>query len=290
MSLAHLRPRTAGEILDGAFVLYRRHFVRFSLLVLLYFVPMVLLVWTVMAFDPESSVIGGLAALLLVAWALAGTPFTWAALTRLASQVVHGDAPSFRDAFASGCDAALPLLGTGIMINLASYAIMMGVLLVLVLVQFALAPVFGEGADPVFALVSVAVTLGVTLVFCAALFAVVPAVVIEQAGPVSALLRSWRLARGGWGRVVGVSLVSGVIVLLPLFGMVAAYGGLGSLASAGATVPAEPPGLVNFGAWLATVLIGPFYVLSSVLLYYDQRLRAEGFDLELAAARLPVTA
>jgi hypothetical protein len=286
MSLAHLRPRTAGEILDGAFVLYRRHFVRFSLLVLLYFVPMVLLVWTVMAFDPESSVIGGLAAMLLVAWALAGTPFTWAALTRLASQVVHGDAPSFRDAFASGCDAALPLLGTGIMINLASYAIMMGVLLVLVLVQLALAPVFGEGADPVFALVAVAVTLGVTLVFCAALFAVVPAVVIEQAGPVSALLRSWRLAGGGWGRVVGVSLVSGGIVLLPLFGMVAAYGGLGSLAS----VPAEPPGLVNFGAWLATMLIGPFYVLSSVLLYYDQRLRAEGFDLELAAARLPVTA
>ena len=69
------------------------------------------------------------------------------------------------------------------------------------------------------------------------LFAVVPAVMIEGRGPVEALGRSRALARGAWGRILGVLAVLMIIVSIPSL----AFGVAGAGVSASEPSYAEWP-------------------------------------------------
>lgn len=101
-------------------------------------------------------------------------------------------------------------------------------------------------------------------------------VVVERAGPVAAVRRSFRLVRGRFWRVLG-TLVLGAII----GGMVAQI----------VALPFSLPGDA-FGRWLGVVFTTAGGVVSAVvstpltgnvqtLLYFDGRIRQEGYDLEL---------
>ena len=111
-----------------------------------------------------------------------------------------------------------------------------------------------------------------------------PALLFEDVGPVQALKRSWALVVGSWWRVlgiiaVGVLLVSvlagvlqGILVLIP-----AALADGNEVALAFATVVAGT---------VSGTLTTPFTAAIFSLVYFDQRVRREGFDLELLAQGL----
>jgi hypothetical protein len=104
------------------------------------------------------------------------------------------------------------------------------------------------------------------------------AVIAEDKGIVPALRRSWALARGRRWRIFGLMLSWGILSAVISFTVSSAFSvvGLGQ----GATVKA----LAN---QLAAILIAPGFGLSLGVVYFDAREEKEGYDLALAADRLP---
>jgi hypothetical protein len=117
-----------------------------------------------------------------------------------------------------------------------------------------------------------------------------PAVVLEREGPARALARSWRLVRGSFWRVLGVTLLAGLIVLVTAgvlqipFGLLAAMAGGGNslLPSTGGNVASILISAV--GGVVAGAVARPISAGVAVLLYVDLRMRREGLDLVLQTA------
>lgn len=116
----------------------------------------------------------------------------------------------------------------------------------------------------------------------------VPACVIERTGPFSSLSRSYGLVKGRWWPVAGVLIVSYLMVAI-----------IGALISAGliaAAVSNSNPS-VQFAVTISVlsgiisgVLLQPFSAAVVTVLYYDLRIRKEGYDLELLADQLELQA
>jgi hypothetical protein len=110
-------------------------------------------------------------------------------------------------------------------------------------------------------------------------------VVVEGKGPWSALGRSSQLVKGSWWRICGIFVLAIVsfyiIVVIPA----AVFGGV----FVGGAILVAREWL--FAAYIVNSLISslfsllayPILILPGVLVYYDQRVRKEGFDLELLA-------
>jgi len=117
-----------------------------------------------------------------------------------------------------------------------------------------------------------------------------PAVVLEREGPAQALARSWRLVRGSFWRVLGITLLAGLIVLVTAgvlqipFGLLAAAAGGGNslLPSTGGNVASILISAV--GGVVAGAVARPISAGVAVLLYVDLRMRREGLDLVLQTA------
>lgn len=122
-----------------------------------------------------------------------------------------------------------------------------------------------------------AVGLGVAMLLfpavwvSAVVFAVIPVVVLERAGPFRAFVRSWDLSNGAKGHILRA------LGIIALIWVVAKIGG-GIIA---AVVPAAPLQLTI--AAMTDMLVYPLYGIASTLIYYDIRIRKEGFDLEMMA-------
>lgn len=110
-------------------------------------------------------------------------------------------------------------------------------------------------------------------------FAPVALVVEGHRGP-GALRRSWRLTKGFFWRTLGTLLLSGVIVAI-VSGILSIPGELAVQALGPDAWPISA--LVTT---LATVLLTPFGMVVIVLLYFDLRIRKEGFDIEVMAREL----
>lgn len=112
----------------------------------------------------------------------------------------------------------------------------------------------------------------------------VPALVIERAGPFSALGRSHRLVKGRWWPSAGVLLVSQLMVGV-LSSLLGAALGAAFLASGNPSVLFAV--FISFLISLVSgVLLQPFAAAVITVLYYDLRIRKEGYDIELLADQL----
>jgi hypothetical protein len=119
------------------------------------------------------------------------------------------------------------------------------------------------------------------LVVIATFVAVAPAIVIEELGPIRGMRRSARLL---WPRlfpVMGIALVAGF--LANVVGNV-----LGTVPSFAALAIGLKYGwpLLAAGSILSALITTPFVAIVATLIYFDGRIRQEGFDLELMADEL----
>lgn len=102
-----------------------------------------------------------------------------------------------------------------------------------------------------------------------------PVVMMEGAGVVAALKRSYELVEGRWWRVFGTLLLAQIIT-----GIVA------QIASLPFSIPGELVSgwiavvFTTLGGVLAGVVTTPLAANAQTLLYYDGRIRSEGYDLE----------
>ncbi|HET9065227.1 MAG TPA: hypothetical protein VFN22_05370 [Gemmatimonadales bacterium] len=104
------------------------------------------------------------------------------------------------------------------------------------------------------------------------------ALVIETPiSPMDAMRRSWELTKGARGKVMTTIFVGSLLLVIPMI-VVSVIGVIGSA-------------LGLWPIWISPVLtlalrifVYPFVYVVVVVLYYDMRVRKEGFDLELMAS------
>jgi len=116
------------------------------------------------------------------------------------------------------------------------------------------------------------------------------AVVLEREGPVRALGRSWRLVRGSFWRVLGITLLAGLIVVVTAGVLQIPFSLLAALAGGGSSLlPATGGNVAGIlisavGGVVAGAVARPISAGVAVLLYVDLRMRREGLDLVLQTA------
>src|SRR5215470_14310471 len=171
------------------------------------------------------------------------------------------------------------LIGATLLIPL----ILLGVWAVYAVVLVILAVAHAPGALIGFLAVLGAIAGIVLTIWFAVMFRMAAsAVVLEREGPARALARSWRLVRGSFWRVLGITLLAGLIVLITAgvlqipFGLFAALAGGGSslLPSTGGSVAGILISAV--GGVVAGAVARPISAGVAVLLYVDLRMRREG--------------
>jgi hypothetical protein len=115
-------------------------------------------------------------------------------------------------------------------------------------------------------------------------------VVLEREGPVRALGRSWRLVRGSFWRVLGITLLAGLIVVVTAGVLQIPFSLIGALAGGGSSLLPATGGSVAgilisaVGGVVAGAVARPISAGVAVLLYVDLRMRREGLDLVLQTA------
>jgi hypothetical protein len=274
---ALLRPFSVGELLDGAFSLYRRNFTSFFAIALVPYVPLIVL-WLALPLVAGS---GGQpvvdsATALSMPYTLLASVLIWSALVAASMRTFQGTNVTAAEALKVGL-RKLP----AIMVSLIAAILVagLGVLLLMIpgLIFSAMFVVF------------VPVMIFLVLIFSAIFFAVVPAIMVENHGPFDALGRSRRLSKGARIRIVGVVVLATFIAALPvmafsfLAGVAAAVGMPGS---GDVFVSVGSQALLQAGSFVLSALTTPYSAAALTLLYIDRRARTEALDLEEAAARL----
>jgi len=299
---SHLRPMSFGEILDSAFAVYRRHFVTFAVTTLIPLAP----IGVVTALIVRSVVSGGgtpeqaaLTTFPVTMLATVGLLVMWAALARQVEQAWTGGEVSVGDGYRVGVRAFFPLLGATILSYLLMLVAFVGfgiVAALLVGIVAGVAAASGAGVEAgagaaviagVVGLIVGVVALAVALLLFSALFGVLPAVVVERAGPIEAIRRSLALTKGARARVAGVVVVSTVIVFLPALAVSFMTGGLAGMFDPGKVPTAGAMITQQVASSIVGALTTPFLVAAFVLLYFDRRVRTEALDVKLATDALP---
>lgn len=103
------------------------------------------------------------------------------------------------------------------------------------------------------------------------------ALVLEHLAPTAAMDRSWKLTRGFRGKVLLTMFVASLLFIIPI--MI-----LGVLAGIGAALGKTSPVAIQVVTAVLQVFIFPYMYTVITVLYYDLRVRKEGFDLDLLAA------
>lgn len=184
-------------------------------------------------------------------------------------------------------------------IGLATLAIVIVLVVAVAAIAFIGAAVGSAAFDSnnVFATIALVLVLvcgyvfAVLLVLAPALYlsarwvAATPALVAEDLGATGALKRSWQLTHGRVWRAIGyvvlLYLITAIVVSLPV-GLIQQILIVALPSSALAIATLFSTALSS----LFSVVWTPLYVCAIVLLYYDLRVRSEGYDLDLRVQQL----
>ena len=251
-----LRPLSLGELLDRTFFLYRKNFLLFVGIIALPY--LILLAFQLTGVGLRSAnVLGGEFASL--SWTLAvliitlGVSAASQGATVIAVSHVH--------------------LGRPVSI-MESFAGIKGRILYLALIMIG----YGIGVGVGFILL---VIPGIILALMWAL--TIPVAVLEDKGLRDAVSRSAELTKGHRGRVFVVYFLFLVLTyavyavwVIPIFAVI----GLMSRGHGAHSVALLTQIVFPLGTFLTQCLVGPLMMIGMSLLYYDERVRKEAFDLQ----------
>lgn len=280
-----LHPMSFGQILDGAFALYRRYLpAMIGIVAVLYGPAMIAFIlflgsaamYTPEAVDPANVIALSAGFVLLYLFALLSYTAVQGALTQAVSDAFLTRRVSIGRACVAALRRLLPLVGGALLKGLL--IIVMSMLGLVALVPLGIAAALGVDSTILGIVAGVVGGLAVVTLMSIAwamFFGVTPAIVLERAGPAQAIGRSARLARGRWIRILAVL---GVAILIPSVLWIG-----GAVAS---TLLVPNPVVAQVVSQLIAVALMPYYAICVVLLYYDARIRSEGFDLAILAEQL----
>ena len=264
MTTAELRPLSFGELLDRTFSYYRKHFwvfVGIMAIPQIFNVAQTLAVSAMSRLGPEGPWLAvfalafGLTALIY----LLASFLAYAALVFAVSEIHLGGTITIRAAY----QRTRARLGSLFNLGFSMFLRIFGCAITIILLPVAVLMLFWY-----------------TLAWHALL--------LENIGARQAFKRSRLLTRGQVGRIFLIFILMAIVTwaaILVLQGPFLAAGLL--MTSQEIEVPYWLDVLSNITAGLATALTGPLAGIALVLLYYDVRVRKEGYDLQLMMEALP---
>jgi hypothetical protein len=256
-----LRPLSIGEVLDAGFSLFRHRFGKLVVAVLVPFVPLAILGTLIVAStddrafdvnatetnDSGAAIAGNLVGLVIQGAALA---LAVAACFKIISAAYLGEQTTVGESLRYGAGRILALI--------VAY-IVLGIVLTI----------------SAFLLLIPAIYFGVKFALT------FPAIVFERKGPFSAIGRSWQLTRENWWRTFGTLFVVALLMFVISIALSLALGAaIGAADMDSEVVFAILTTLVNIGVIAVTYPLGAAIL---TVIYYDLRVRHEGFDLQLLA-------
>lgn len=314
--ISRLRPRSVQEIIDGAFRLYRAHFLTFLSITALIYVPVQAATqflnvaiqgnaanlqrsavnsprsYDSSDFNSLFTAIFVLYGLVLAIDVIAGLPqyLSQGALTSAVAGTYMDEPASVGRAYRHMSRHMGPLLGAIALQILIIVAVFTPAALVFGISIASLAGAVpgdsGTGAGAGLAMCFLGLplfmlSLGVYLFLFVRLQLVVPSIMVENLGPVQAIKRSWALVRNYWWRTFGLQILmlvfSSIITIGPAF-----------LIGALLAIVIRPLDLTtttiisSFVTIILSSLFIPLKLTSFTLYYFDLRVRKESFDLEQA--------
>jgi len=261
-----LRPLSTGELLDRTFSLYRNHFGLFVGIFALPYLAVLAYRCLGLAFQsptPQFSTLLINAAWGFGAWVLAlAVSAASQAATVVAVSHVHLDRPaSVMDSFSKVKNQILGVMGLSLLVGLVAGLACLALIVpgVLLFIMWSLA---------------------------------VPAKVLENKGVLDAMSRSMELTKGSRGRIFVIGLLIIVLSLgmswLLQWPILIAAGVTAKGALRGISVGWQVASLV--ATFISECLVGPLATIAFSLVYYDQRVRKEAFDLQLMMTTLDAAA
>jgi Membrane domain of glycerophosphoryl diester phosphodiesterase len=270
--MPQLRPLSIGETLDAGFRLFRNRFGTLLACALVPTVPMCILLAVVLSstfpdtFDPNATGTTGptdeeaatfLVGLLImsVLFGLAAT-LAVAACFKVISSAYLGERATVGSSLRVGLKRALPLIGANLVISIA-------------LLPFSIFWIF--------------IIPGLIYIWLFVKWSMAyPAVIAERAGPFRSMGRSWALTRNHWWRTFAtlfvlfllafvIYLAIYVVMSLAVSAIIDSVGMFASMT------------LVTVVYMIVFAILFPLMASVVTVLYFDLRVRNEGFDLELLA-------
>jgi hypothetical protein len=271
MATMDLRPMTLGEVLDRTFSLYKENFLLFAGIVAIPYLIVVVfsVVYSALLFAPAMTpgaavspaaavqilgefmaalVLFGLVGLLVFASAQAATVIA-------VSDLYLGRTPGLAQSFVRVRGRILPVLLVMILVYLMS------------------------GVGMIFFIIP-----GIVLLCRSAV--AVPAATLEDTGVGGAISRSFQLTKGSTGQIFAVYVLVIFLMFLSMFIFQFPF-----LVAAGS--PFKPHALSmgmqilqGVASWVSGVIVWPIGTIAFSLIYYNQRVRKEAFDLEKMMASL----
>jgi hypothetical protein len=308
-----LRPLNLGDVLDGAFRLARDHWRAFALGLGVLTVPLALisgLVTTLlvgvqpglidMVTNPEvletwattgpppdmgtaltASIMSLLASLVL-------TPLVYGTAVYIAATGYRGGNPDPMGSVRAAGRRYFGLLGAIVLMGLVVFGIYLAAVALIVLL-FAAGFATGDGSSAV-GVILLSVVLGIGAIVLVVIAATrvsltVPALMLEQLGPGRALRRSNALVKGKTGLTFGTLLVVGI--LTTIIGLILAwpFEAIGS-ALRNALGDGAYSVATTIGQMVSSLITNALLGAALVLIYFDRRVRNEGYDLTELASEL----
>jgi glycerophosphoryl diester phosphodiesterase family protein len=317
-----LRPMTIGDRFDAAFRLYRAHVLTFVGIVALLQVPMAIIQFLVQVtlgnsaltdllrfssraptLRPGQSIfdvmpIGQILTFYAITLVLAAIQYLviqnllTGALANAIAQTYLGRPITILSAYGFGVRRYAALILASLL------PFMIGVVLFVLFVGCTFGALAAVGAGSARSrtglaavLLLVLLLIGLlTLLGLAALFFLVrfllttQAIVLEGQGPLAGLRRSWRLVGGSFWRTVGVVVLMGILTYLisalpaTIVSFALTFGSGGALNNV-----VRNQAITTLLAQVGLIVALPLQLAVYTLLYYDLRVRKEGYDLELMA-------
>jgi hypothetical protein len=255
---AAYRARSATELVDGAIQLFRANYAALLTLGAVYYVPILVVQWTLIGtLGPMStaSQVGavyerlGVVYPALIIW----TAAWYTVIFTFVSDVYLGRPGDIGSAMTRGLTRFLPTMMATILKSLG---------VVVAFIFFAIP--------------------GILLMLY--WFAALPAAVLEPVGPLAALGRSGTLSRGVKWHVLKTYLLA-ICLFLAAYVLVLLIGWIISVFLHAVSLPAATR-VLTIVISIGMMFVYPLWPIIQTLLYYDARIRNEGYDIELMAQRV----
>jgi hypothetical protein len=301
MELA-LRPMSTSQVLDRTFYIYRNHFVLLAgigsllpamvLVMQLAFIPL--------GFPPRGTAKTAPEALVILLLGyfccygviyLVGTALAGGATVVGVSRLHLGQGVTIGQAYKQVFSRFWRIMGVIVLLGLIVFgSLLVGEVIAIIVISVSVGStaIFARGGGAMMGIGVALAVLWAVAVFVGAILAAlffysklalaVPACILEQLPVGVALRRSWYLTKGSVLRIMLVNLLTWVLsVVLGLALTVP-----GQVLAATLPTKVQLVGLVlqHIGGFIAGVVAGPIATTAIALIYYDQRVRKEAFDLQ----------
>ncbi|MDO8684213.1 MAG: hypothetical protein Q7N50_12100, partial [Armatimonadota bacterium] len=238
------------------------------------------------------------AGLFYILVALAAGFLTLAAATWAVSEVYLGRRVSIRTAYKSIWPRAAAFMGT-YALYLAAVSIP-GIIAVIIIFIGAAVTVVGAMNGTTVAMPAMIVAASIIAILALGAFALALIVyvwfvfsssvfIVEDKRYISSLLRSRQLVQGHWWRLLGIILLVGFIYICVYAAFIVPtwfLSGRPSIESLMANTIGSKAIVLRVADILISMILSPIIVITTILLYYDLRIRKEGFDLQVLAAEM----